>query len=56
MLLVEKDLGFEASGDLPKLGYKGVESCELSFGGLADIGAKCNVIARQLVKRHGIGL
>jgi isovaleryl-CoA dehydrogenase len=28
---VEKGPGFEISRDLPKLGYKGVESCELSF-------------------------
>jgi alkylation response protein AidB-like acyl-CoA dehydrogenase len=25
--------GFVVSRDLPKLGYKGVESCELSFAG-----------------------
>ncbi len=31
VLLVEKVPGFEVSKDLPKLGYKGVESCELSF-------------------------
>jgi alkylation response protein AidB-like acyl-CoA dehydrogenase len=31
VLLVEKVEGFEVSRDLPKLGYKGVESCELSF-------------------------
>src|SRR6478672_942453 len=31
LLLVEKGPGFEVSRDLPKLGYKGVESCELSF-------------------------
>ena len=31
ILLVEKVPGFEVSQDLPKLGYKGVESCELSF-------------------------
>jgi alkylation response protein AidB-like acyl-CoA dehydrogenase len=31
ILLVEKVPGFEVSRDLPKLGYKGVESCELSF-------------------------
>ena len=31
ILLVEKVAGFEVSRDLPKLGYKGVESCELSF-------------------------
>jgi alkylation response protein AidB-like acyl-CoA dehydrogenase len=31
ILLAEKGPGFEVSRDLPKLGYKGVESCELSF-------------------------
>ena len=31
ILLVEKDAGFAVSRDLPKLGYKGIESCELSF-------------------------
>jgi alkylation response protein AidB-like acyl-CoA dehydrogenase len=31
ILLVEKVPGFTISRDLPKLGYKGVESCELSF-------------------------
>ncbi|MEV4143556.1 acyl-CoA dehydrogenase family protein [Amycolatopsis sp. NPDC049691] len=31
ILLVEKGPGFDVSRDLPKLGYKGVESCELSF-------------------------
>ncbi|MFB4319640.1 acyl-CoA dehydrogenase family protein [Actinomadura sp. 21ATH] len=33
VLLVEKVPGFTVSRDLPKLGYKGVESCELSFDG-----------------------
>jgi alkylation response protein AidB-like acyl-CoA dehydrogenase len=31
ILLVEKGAGFVVAGDLPKLGYKGVESCELAF-------------------------
>ncbi|WP_410617044.1 acyl-CoA dehydrogenase family protein [Amycolatopsis sp. lyj-109] len=31
ILLVEPGPGFEVARDLPKLGYKGVESCELSF-------------------------
>jgi alkylation response protein AidB-like acyl-CoA dehydrogenase len=31
LLLVEPGPGFSVSRDLPKLGYKGVESCELSF-------------------------
>lgn len=31
VLLVEKGPGVGVSGDLPKLGYKGVESCEIVF-------------------------
>jgi alkylation response protein AidB-like acyl-CoA dehydrogenase len=31
ILLVEHGPGFSVSKDLPKLGYKGVESCELTF-------------------------
>jgi isovaleryl-CoA dehydrogenase len=31
ILLVEKGIGFSIARDLPKLGYKGVESCEISF-------------------------
>ncbi len=31
ILVVEKVPGFEVSKDLPKLGYKGVESCEINF-------------------------
>jgi alkylation response protein AidB-like acyl-CoA dehydrogenase len=33
ILLLEKGPGFTVSRDLPKLGYKGVESCELVFEG-----------------------
>ena len=33
ILLVEKGPGFTLSRDLPKLGYKGVESCEISMDG-----------------------
>lgn len=33
ILLAEKGPGFSLSRDLPKLGYKGVESCELTFDG-----------------------
>ena len=33
LLLVEPGAGFSVSRDLPKLGYKGVESCELVFDG-----------------------
>jgi isovaleryl-CoA dehydrogenase len=31
ILLVEKGPGFEVSRDLPKLGYKGIESCAIAF-------------------------
>lgn len=31
VLLVEREHGYEVSRDLPKLGYKGVESCEVVF-------------------------
>ncbi|MFC4376254.1 acyl-CoA dehydrogenase family protein [Nocardia halotolerans] len=34
ILLVEPGPGFAVSRDLPKLGYKGVESCELVFDGM----------------------
>jgi alkylation response protein AidB-like acyl-CoA dehydrogenase len=34
VLLVEPSEGFTVSRDLPKLGYKGVESCELVFDGV----------------------
>jgi alkylation response protein AidB-like acyl-CoA dehydrogenase len=34
ILLVEHGPGLTVSRDLPKLGYKGVESCELTFEGL----------------------
>lgn len=34
ILLVEHGPGLTVSRDLPKLGYKGVESCELTFDGL----------------------
>ena len=33
LLLVEPGPGFTVSRDLPKLGYKGLESCELAFDG-----------------------
>src|SRR6202000_1240291 len=35
ILLVEHGPGLTVSRDLPKLGYKGVESCELSFDNVA---------------------
>jgi alkylation response protein AidB-like acyl-CoA dehydrogenase len=42
ILLVEKVPGFTISKDLPKLGYKGVESCELNF-------TECRVAADALL-------
>jgi len=42
ILLVERVPGFTISKDLPKLGYKGVESCELNF-------ADCRVPATALL-------
>jgi alkylation response protein AidB-like acyl-CoA dehydrogenase len=34
ILLVEPEHGYQVSKDLPKLGYKGVESCEVLFDGV----------------------
>jgi alkylation response protein AidB-like acyl-CoA dehydrogenase len=34
VLLVPSDAGYQVSRDLPKLGYKGVESCEVLFDGV----------------------
>lgn len=45
ILLVEKVPGFSISKDLPKLGYKGVESCELNF-------EDCRVPADALLGTH----
>ena len=45
ILLVEKVPGFTISKDLPKLGYKGVESCELAFD-------ECRVPAGALLGRE----
>jgi alkylation response protein AidB-like acyl-CoA dehydrogenase len=45
ILLVEKVPGFEVSKDLPKLGYKGVESCELNF-------TECRVPVAALLGEH----
>ena len=45
ILLVEHGPGFTVSRDLPKLGYKGVESCELVFDDFARA-------ARGAARRH----
>ena len=48
VLLVEKVPGVEVSRDLPKLGYKGVESCEVSFtGARVDADAVLGGVAGQ---------
>ncbi|TVT34874.1 acyl-CoA dehydrogenase [Amycolatopsis rhizosphaerae] len=60
ILLVEKGPGFEVSRDLPKLGYKGVESCELSFSdfrvpGAALLGTAEGEGFRQMMRGLEIG-
>jgi isovaleryl-CoA dehydrogenase len=57
ILLVEKGPGFVVSRDLPKLGYKGVESCEISFDDVrvsdsALLGAKEGAGFAQMM--HGL--
>jgi alkylation response protein AidB-like acyl-CoA dehydrogenase len=49
ILLVEPGPGFTVSRDLPKLGYKGVESCELSF---VDYHAPADALLGE-VEGHG---
>jgi alkylation response protein AidB-like acyl-CoA dehydrogenase len=54
ILLAEKGPGFTVSRDLPKLGYKGVESCEIVFDGYecpreALVGAKEGEGFRQMM-------
>jgi alkylation response protein AidB-like acyl-CoA dehydrogenase len=54
ILLAEKGPGFTVSRDLPKLGYKGVETCEIVFDGYecpreALIGAKEGEGFRQMM-------
>ncbi|MEV1173768.1 acyl-CoA dehydrogenase family protein [Nonomuraea sp. NPDC049784] len=46
ILLVEKGPGFTLSRDLPKLGYKGVESCEIAFDDF-HVPASCLLGARE---------
>jgi alkylation response protein AidB-like acyl-CoA dehydrogenase len=60
ILLVEKVAGFLVSADLPKLGYKGVESCELTFDGArvpadALLGGQEGVGFGQMMKGLEIG-
>jgi alkylation response protein AidB-like acyl-CoA dehydrogenase len=60
VLLVEPGPGLVISRDLPKLGYKGVESCELSFSGYhagadALLGAEPGRGFAQMMKGLEIG-
>ncbi len=60
ILLVEKGAGYEVSKDLPKLGYKGVESCELLFDGVtvpedAVLGGEAGVGFAQMMRGLEIG-
>jgi alkylation response protein AidB-like acyl-CoA dehydrogenase len=55
VLLVEHGRGLTVSRDLPKLGYKGVETCELSFDGYrvpasAILGGKAGKGFSQMMK------
>jgi alkylation response protein AidB-like acyl-CoA dehydrogenase len=49
ILLVEKGPGFTVSRDLPKLGYKGIEACEIAFD---DMRVHCSAL---LGEREGEG-
>lgn len=60
ILLVEKVPGFEITSDLPKLGYKGIESCELIFDGArvnsnALLGEQEGVGFSQMMKGLEVG-
>ena len=60
IILVEKGEGFTVSQDLPKLGYKGVESCELTFDNLRQpqsqlLGEVEGVGFKQMMKGLEIG-
>ncbi|BBZ31234.1 isovaleryl-CoA dehydrogenase (plasmid) [Mycolicibacterium madagascariense] len=60
ILLVEKVPGYTISKDLPKLGYKGVESCELNFTDClvpssALLGTKEGVGFAQMMKGLEVG-
>ena len=60
IILVEKGEGFTVSQDLPKLGYKGVESCELNFDNLRQpqsqlLGEVEGVGFKQMMKGLEIG-
>ncbi|MET0899849.1 MAG: acyl-CoA dehydrogenase family protein [Mycobacterium sp.] len=60
ILLVEKVPGFTISKELPKLGYKGVESCELNFSDCrvpadALLGAEEGVGFAQMMKGLEVG-
>ena len=59
ILLAEPGEGLTVSRDLGKLGYKGVETCEVVFAGYRAIGEGTNeiqryVIVSQLISRGGL--
>ncbi|MDI3406943.1 acyl-CoA dehydrogenase family protein [Streptomyces sp. B-S-A6] len=60
ILLVEKSAGYQVSEDLPKLGYKGVESCEVTFDDVrvpesAVLGGTAGVGFAQMMRGLEIG-
>ena len=52
ILLAEHGPGFTVSRDLPKLGYKGVESCELSFDNFRVPHRPCSAGRRARASRR----
>ena len=52
ILLVEHGPGLTVSRDLPKLGYKGVESCELSSTTTAPRPTRCSAATRARGSRR----
>ena len=52
ILLVEHGPGLTVSRDLPKLGYKGVESCELVFDDCRVPAARCSAAPRARASRR----
>ena len=52
IILAEPGPGFTVSRDLPKLGYKGVESCELTFDDFRVPRRRCSASARARGSRR----
>lgn len=60
VLLAEREHGYQVSRDLPKLGYKGVESCEVVFEGVrvprdAVLGAQEGAGFAQMMRGLEVG-